>query len=87
VDAGATGGAAVIAGAFEFGADVSGMPMQVEMQRPDRRVQVMFGSHYGSLLMLWLSDPLQIAELGNVLVAAGEQLASELAAVGTDDDQ
>jgi hypothetical protein len=64
----------------ETAADVTGIPMRVEVQMPDRRVHVLFGQHGGSSLELWLSDPAEIADLADKLSAAGQQLARELAA-------
>jgi hypothetical protein len=52
-----------VTGALEVAAEVTGARVHVEVQMPDRRVQVIFGSLCGSFLMLWLSDPDEIAEL------------------------
>jgi hypothetical protein len=66
---------------FETAADVTGTSVQVEVQMPDRRVQVLFGrSMRCSFLLLWLSDPAEIADLAENLAKAGQQLARELAA-------
>lgn len=66
---------------FETGADVTGIPFQVEVQMPDRRRQVLFGGGMrGRFLLLWLSDPVEIADLAERLANAGQRLARELAA-------
>jgi hypothetical protein len=65
--------------AFDVGADVTGTKTRVEVQMPDRRVQAMFGSYHGGFLMLWMSDPEEIAEFASRLAQAGVELSDALA--------